>query len=124
MDAGGSFDFSQVRCDFQKAIRTFPLTFGRRCFGGPWLLAASEGLMGIAENKEVVLSFYDAAARGDMERCFALLADDVTWTNIGTTRFSGTYAGKKVLLEGRHFHDDRAFDRRSRCGGRADHGCR
>lgn len=55
--------------------------------------------MGIAENKQIVLDFYDAAARGDMDRCFALLADDVTWTNIGTTRFSGTYSGKKVLLE-------------------------
>lgn len=55
--------------------------------------------MGIAENKQVVLDFYDAAARGDMDGCFALLADDVTWTNIGTTQFSGTYSGKKVLLE-------------------------
>jgi ketosteroid isomerase-like protein len=55
--------------------------------------------MGIAENKQVVLDFYDAAARGDMNGCFALLADDVTWTNIGTTKFSGTYSGKKVLLE-------------------------
>lgn len=55
--------------------------------------------MGIKENKQVVRSFYDAAARGDMDACFALLADDVKWTNIGTTRFSGTYAGKQVLLE-------------------------
>jgi len=55
--------------------------------------------MGIAENKQVVIDFYDAAARGDMDACFDLLADDVTWTNIGTTRFSGTYSGKKVLLE-------------------------
>lgn len=55
--------------------------------------------MGTAENKQLVLDFYDAAARGDMDRCFALLADDVTWTNIGTTPFSGTYSGKKALLE-------------------------
>lgn len=26
-------------------------------------------------------------------------ADDVTWTNIGTTPFFGTYSGKKALLE-------------------------
>ncbi len=55
--------------------------------------------MGIAENKQVVLDFYEAGARGDMDRCFALLADDVTWTNIGSTKFSGTYAGKQALME-------------------------
>ncbi len=56
--------------------------------------------MGIAENKQVVLDFYEAGARGDMDSCFALLADDVSWTNIGSTRFSGTYSGKQALMEG------------------------
>lgn len=55
--------------------------------------------MGIAENKQVVLDFYEAGARGDMDACFALLADDVTWTNIGSTKFSGTYIGKQALAE-------------------------
>ena len=55
--------------------------------------------MGIAENKQVVLDFYEAGARGDMDSCFALLAEDVTWTNIGTTRFSGTYVGKQAIAE-------------------------
>lgn len=55
--------------------------------------------MGIAENKQVVLDFYEAGARGDMDSCFALLADDVSWTNIGSTKFSGTYSGKQVLME-------------------------
>ena len=55
--------------------------------------------MGISENKQVVLDFYEAGARGDMDTCFALLADDITWTNIGTTKFSGTYAGKQALSE-------------------------
>jgi ketosteroid isomerase-like protein len=55
--------------------------------------------MGIAENKQLVLDFYAAGARGDMDACFDLLADDVTWTNIGTTRFSGTYSGKQALVE-------------------------
>jgi ketosteroid isomerase-like protein len=53
--------------------------------------------MSIAENKQVVLNFYAAAARGDS--CFALLADDVVWINIGTTKFSGTYRGKQALIE-------------------------
>jgi ketosteroid isomerase-like protein len=55
--------------------------------------------MGISENKQVVLDFYDAGARGDMDACFALLADDIEWTNIGTTKFSGTYVGKQALAE-------------------------
>ncbi len=55
--------------------------------------------MGIAENKQVVIDFYDAAARGDMDRCFSLLSDDITWTNIGSTRLSGTYKGKQELVE-------------------------
>jgi ketosteroid isomerase-like protein len=55
--------------------------------------------MGIAENKQVVIDFYDAAGRGDIDTCFALLADDIQWTNIGTTRLSGTYQGKQDLVE-------------------------
>ena len=55
--------------------------------------------MGIAENKQVVLDFYEAGARGDMEACFVLLADDITWTNIGSTKFSGTYSGKQAIAE-------------------------
>ena len=55
--------------------------------------------MGIAENKQVILNFYAAGARGDMDTCFALLADNVTWTNIGTTKFSGTYTGKPAIAE-------------------------
>ena len=55
--------------------------------------------MGIAENKQVVLDFYEAGARGDMDSCFALLADDITWTNIGNTKFSGTYVGKQAIAE-------------------------
>ena len=56
--------------------------------------------MGIAENKQIVLDFYEAGARGDMDACFALLADDITWTNIGSTRLSGTFSGKQALMEG------------------------
>jgi ketosteroid isomerase-like protein len=61
--------------------------------------AWSGGKTGTAENKQVILDFYEAGARGDMDRCFELLADDVTWTNIGTTKFSATYVGKQALAE-------------------------
>ena len=53
--------------------------------------------MGLAENKQVVLDFFAAGARGDMDTCFALLSDDVTWTNIGSTKFSGRYIGKQAI---------------------------
>lgn len=55
--------------------------------------------MGIVENKQVVIDFYEAGARGDMDTCLALLSDDVVWTNTGSTRFSGTFSGKQALLE-------------------------
>jgi ketosteroid isomerase-like protein len=55
--------------------------------------------MGIEENKQIVLDFYAAGARGDLEAALALLADDVTWTNIGSTRFSGTFRGKQGLID-------------------------
>ena len=55
--------------------------------------------MSTENNKNLMRAFYEAGARGDMEVCFDMLADDVTWTNIGSTRFSGTYRGKAELLE-------------------------
>jgi hypothetical protein len=55
--------------------------------------------MDTIDNKNIVLNFYEAGARGDMDTCFALLSDDIVWTNIGSSRFSGTYSGKQVLME-------------------------
>jgi ketosteroid isomerase-like protein len=55
--------------------------------------------VGIEKNKQVVLDFYEAGARGDMDACFALLSDDIVWTNIGSTKFSGRYSGKQMLVE-------------------------
>ncbi|MDH7943428.1 nuclear transport factor 2 family protein [Pseudohongiella sp. SYSU M77423] len=51
------------------------------------------------QNKQLVLDFYEAGARGDTDACFALLSDDISWTNIGSTRFSGTFQGKQSLAE-------------------------
>ena len=55
--------------------------------------------MGTAENKQIVVDFYAAGARGDLDTCMSLLADEVSWTNIGSTRFSGTFRGKQVLAD-------------------------
>jgi len=51
------------------------------------------------ENKRIVQNFYDASNRGDMDTCFDLISDDITWTNIGTTSLSGTFRGKEELTE-------------------------
>jgi len=55
--------------------------------------------MGVAENKKIVESFYEAGNRGDFDACFDLISDDITWTNIGSTNLSGTYRGKAELME-------------------------
>ena len=55
--------------------------------------------MSTQENREVVRQFYEAGNRGDMETCLGLIADDIVWTNMGTTSLSGTYRGKAELQE-------------------------
>lgn len=54
--------------------------------------------MGTTENRAIIRRFYEAGNAGDLEAALAVLADDVTWTNIGSTPFSGTFTGKDVLL--------------------------
>ena len=54
--------------------------------------------MNLAENKRIAQAFYESANRGDMEECLGWLDDDVTWTNIGSTRYSGKYVGKADLI--------------------------
>lgn len=51
------------------------------------------------ENKRLVESFFEAGNKGDLDRCLELLDDRVTWTNIGSTKFSGTFEGKDVLVK-------------------------
>lgn len=55
--------------------------------------------MGIDENRRIVEAFYEANNRGDMDAFLALLGDDLTWTNIGTTKYSGTFEGKRNVIE-------------------------
>ena len=55
--------------------------------------------MSTEANKQTVLKFFEAGNRGDMDTCFGLIADDIRWTNMGTTSLSGTYSGKGELME-------------------------
>ena len=54
--------------------------------------------MGITENKQIIDAFYEANNRGDMDAFLALLADDLRWTNIGTTKYSGCFDGKENVI--------------------------
>lgn len=55
--------------------------------------------MSAEENRKIVQAFYDAGNRGDLDTCFDLIADDIVWTNIGTTSLSGRFEGKQELQE-------------------------
>jgi uncharacterized protein len=52
--------------------------------------------MGAAENKEVVRQMREAKG---VDAILATMSDDVRWTLIGTTKFSGTMNGKQEIVE-------------------------
>jgi ketosteroid isomerase-like protein len=51
------------------------------------------------DNKQVVLSMYEALNSGDSAGYFARMADDVEITYFGSHRLAGTYHGKTELLK-------------------------
>jgi ketosteroid isomerase-like protein len=55
--------------------------------------------MNTQQNKDIVHSFYEAGNAGDVQGFLELLDDGVTWTNIGSTRYSGTFTGKQALTD-------------------------
>lgn len=54
--------------------------------------------MGAAENKQVVRDMFAGLSRGDGATFLSALADDVRWTIIGSTVFSGTFNGKQEAI--------------------------
>ncbi len=48
--------------------------------------------------KELIQSMFDELAKGNSRRFVELMADDITWTVMGRTRWSGTYHGKTKVL--------------------------
>src|SRR5215472_4335143 len=56
--------------------------------------------MGAAENKKIIQDAFSAWSGGDGGAFFNLLADDVTWTVIGSTAVSRTYKSKREFLDG------------------------
>ena len=54
--------------------------------------------MSATQNKQTIMDMADAFNVGDIEKAFASYADDVEWTIIGTTSYSGTYRGKQDVF--------------------------
>jgi uncharacterized protein len=54
--------------------------------------------MSAAENKEVIRNMWDFS-KSSVEGFLTALAENVRYTIIGTTKFSGTFNGKQDLLE-------------------------
>ena len=53
--------------------------------------------MTAAENKQLMASVFADMAAGNGQPFMDLLAEDVCWTVIGTSPWSGTYEGKQVI---------------------------
>src|SRR3954471_17530215 len=51
-------------------------------------------------NGKLIADAFAAWEHGDFGPFFEIVADDVTWTVIGSTGISGTYQGKQAFLHG------------------------
>jgi ketosteroid isomerase-like protein len=54
--------------------------------------------MGAAENKQIMQNIFSELSKGNGVPFVESLADDICWTIIGSTKFSGTYRGKQTVL--------------------------
>ena len=52
--------------------------------------------MSAAENKEIIRKMGEAKS---LDAMLGVMANDIRWTLIGNTKFSGTFNGKKELLD-------------------------
>jgi ketosteroid isomerase-like protein len=50
------------------------------------------------DNKRAVQAAFEALSQGDTQPYLDLLSEDISWTVIGTTKWSGTYRGKADLM--------------------------
>jgi ketosteroid isomerase-like protein len=54
--------------------------------------------MGTTENKELIRNMYVEMSKGNTQVFLGSMADDVRFTLIGMTKYSGTFNGKKELI--------------------------
>ena len=55
--------------------------------------------MGAAENKEIIHNMFAELSKGNADAFLGTLADDVRFTLIGSTKFSGVINGKQEFIE-------------------------
>jgi hypothetical protein len=55
--------------------------------------------MSASDNKEMLRGIYVEVAKGNPQPFLDAMSDDVRWTLIGSTKFSGSYSGKQNVLE-------------------------
>jgi len=55
--------------------------------------------MSISENKELVLGFFDDIAKGNIQGALDRMTEDLRFTLIGTTRFSGVFKSRKEFVD-------------------------
>lgn len=55
--------------------------------------------MGAAENKKLMQEMFEELGKGNGDAFLGNMADDVQFTIIGSTKYSGTFNGKKELVE-------------------------
>jgi ketosteroid isomerase-like protein len=54
--------------------------------------------MGAAENKQLIQNMFAELSKGNANAFLASMADDVRFTLIGTTKYSGVFNGKQELI--------------------------
>src|SRR5215475_6409106 len=54
--------------------------------------------MSAAENKQLMQNIFSELSKGNGKPFVESLADDIQWTVIGSTKWSGTYRGKQAVL--------------------------
>lgn len=54
--------------------------------------------MGAAENKEIIRNMFAELSKGNAEAFMSTMADNVRFTIIGATKYSGTFNGKQELV--------------------------
>jgi uncharacterized protein len=57
--------------------------------------------MDTADNKQLLQSLFTEMAQGNFEPFLGHMADDIRWTVMGTTKFSGTLTGKQAVIHQR-----------------------
>jgi uncharacterized protein len=55
--------------------------------------------MSAADSKKIVLEFIKALSNGDVDGVTGAMTEDITWWLPGSLPVSGTYTGKKEILE-------------------------